>query len=224
MFSSGDELEMYPGAQNHARAVDDVMRFIVWADIILFVIVVGAMFWFVYKYHKKRHPHAVSVHGNVALEVIWTVVPVLLVLYMFYLGWSTYIKTRFVPTDSMPVKVIGRQWNWSFQYANGKQADTLYVPQGRPIKCLLTSVDVIHGFYIPELREKLDAIPGRVRYMMLYPEELGTYEITCSQYCGLNHALMETRLVVLPKDQFDKWLGNAPPKQEVAEASTGNSQ
>lgn len=212
---------MYPGAQDHARVVDDVMRFIVWADIILFVIVVGAMFWFVYKYHKKRNPRAVSVHGNVTLEVIWTVVPVILVLYMFYLGWVNYVDTRFVPKDSMPVKVIARQWSWSFQYANGKQSDTLFVPQGRPIKCLLTSVDVLHGFYIPAFREKLDAIPGRVRYLMLYPNDLGTYEITCSQYCGLNHALMETRLIVLPKEQFDKWLGTGIPKEEAVEASTG---
>ena len=222
MYFSGDELEMYPGAQDHARAVDDVMRFIVWADIILFVIVVGAMFWFVYKYHKKRHPRAVSIHGNVTLEVIWTVVPVILVLYMFYLGWSNYVNTRFVPKDSIPVKVIARQWSWTFQYANGKQADSLYVPQGRPIKCLLTSVDVLHGFYIPAFRQKLDAIPGRVRYLMLYPNEIGTYEITCSQYCGLNHALMETRMIVLPKEQFDKWLGTGVPKEEAAEATTGN--
>ncbi len=213
---------MLPGVQSHALAVDDVAGFILWADIILFAIVVGAMFLFVFKYHKKRHPRAVNIHGNVPLEVVWTVVPVLLVLYMFYLGWTGYIQTRFTPKNAMPVKVIGRQWSWSFEYANGKTSDSMFVPLGRPIKCLITSVDVIHGFYVPGFREKQDAIPGRVRYMMLYPERIGHYEISCSQYCGLNHALMQTQLVVLPVDKFNQWLNGGVSKEEVKEVASGN--
>lgn len=213
---------MLPDVQNHALAVDDVARFIIGADIILFLIVVGTMFLFVFKYHKKRHPRAVSIHGNVPLEILWTVIPVLLVLYMFYLGWTGYIQTRVIPKNAMDVKVIARQWSWSFQYDNGKQSDTLFLPQGRPIKCLLSSVDVIHGFYIPAFREKQDVIPGRVRYMMLYPEHVGNYEITCSQYCGLDHALMATRMIVIPKDKFDRWVNAGVPKEEVSEASTSN--
>lgn len=227
MFISGDETKMFflgallPGVRHHATAVDDIARFIIGADIILFLIVVVTMFVFVYKYNKNRHPHAVSIHGNVALETLWTAIPVVLVLFMFYLGWTGYIQTRVVPKTAMDVKVLARQWSWSFQYANGKQSDTLFVPQGRPIKCLLSSVDVIHGFYIPAFREKQDVIPGRVRYLMLYPENLGNYEITCSQYCGLDHALMMTRLIVLPKDKFDKWLKVGLSKEEISEASMG---
>ena len=213
---------MLPDVQNHALAVDDVARFIIGADIILFLIVVGTMFLFVFKYHKKRHPKPVSIHGNVPLEILWTVIPVLLVLYMFYLGWTGYIQTRVIPKNAMDVKVIARQWSWSFQYDNGKQSDTLFLPQGRPTKCLLSSVDVIHGFYIPAFREKQDVIPGRVRYLMLYPEHVGNYEITCSQYCGLDHALMATRMIVLPKDKFDKWVSAGIPKEEVSESSTSN--
>ncbi len=212
---------LLPGVQDHAKVVDDVARFIFTADIILFLIVVGTMFLFVYKYNKKRHPRAVSIHGNVVLETLWTAIPVGLVLFMFYLGWTGFIQTRVVPKNAMDVKVIARQWGWSFQYDNGKQSDTLYLPQGRPIKCLLTSVDVIHGFYVPAFREKQDVIPGRVRYVMLYPEKLGNYEVTCSQYCGLDHALMMTRLIVLPQDKFDQWLKSGVSKEEVSEASTG---
>jgi cytochrome c oxidase subunit II len=210
-----------PGVQDHTQTVDNIARFIIGADIVLFVLVVGAMFYFVFKYNKKRNPHPVNIHGNLVLEIIWTAVPVALVLFMFYLGWTGFIQTRFVPKNAMDVKVIGRQWQWSFQYTNGKTSDTLFLPQGRPIKCLITSVDVIHGFYVPALREKQDAIPGRVRYLMLYPEELGDYEITCSQYCGLNHALMITRMIVLPEQQFDRWLNSGVKKEEAAEATTG---
>ncbi len=103
----------------------------------------------------------------------------------------------------------------------GKTADTLFLPQGRPVKCLLTSVDVIHGFYIPAFREKNDVIPGRVRYLMLYPEHVGNYEITCSQYCGLDHALMMTRLIVLPKEKFDQWLKSGLTGEQISDALTG---
>jgi cytochrome c oxidase subunit 2 len=214
---------MLSDLQNHARTVDNIMRFIVTADVILLSIVVGAMLFFVYKYNKKRHPKAVSIHGNVPLEVLWTVVPVILVLYMFYLGWEGFIQTFDAPRNAMPVKVIGRQWSWSFQYENGKQSDTLYLPQGRAVKFLITSVDVIHGFYIPAFREKQDAVPGRVREMVLYPENLGIYEITCSMYCGLDHALMATKMVVEPPQVFDKWV-NAGTAPKIANSDSTKSE
>ncbi len=199
---------LLPGPQNEAKAVDDVMRFIVGTDLILFALVIGAMLLFVFKYNKKRHPKAVSIHGNVPLEIIWTVIPVLLVLYMFYIGWKGYIQTRIVPKNAMTVKVTARQWNWQFQYENGKQADTLYLPQGQPIKFLMTSLDVIHGFFLPDFREKQDVLPDRVTYLVLYPENLGNFELTCSKYCGLHHALMYTRVIVEPPDKFLAWVNS----------------
>lgn len=211
---------MLPDAQNHARAVDDIMRFIVVTDVILLLLVMGAMFLFVFRYSKKRHPRAVNIHGNVPLEIIWTVIPVGLVMVMFYLGWQGFLQTLIVPKGAMPVKVIGRQWNWSFQYENGRQSDTLYLPLGRPVKFLITSVDVIHGFYIPAFREKQDALPGRVREMVLYPEQLGTYEVTCSMYCGLNHALMATKMIVVPEERFEKWVMTGVNPQKLVSADT----
>lgn len=122
---------LLPSVNNHTLAVDDVARFIIGADIVLFVIIVSAMFLFVFMYNKKRHPRAVNVHGSVALETIWTVLPIALVMVMFYLGWAAYIQTRFVPKSAMEVKVIARQWEWSFVYNNGKKWNTLFLPQGR---------------------------------------------------------------------------------------------
>lgn len=212
---------MLPDAQHHALAVDDIMKFIVVTDVILLVLVVGVMLYFAYKYNKKRHPRAVNIRENVPLEVIWTVVPIGLVMVMFYFGWEGYLQTLIVPSNAMPVKVIARQWNWSFQYENGKTSDTLYLPQGRPVKFLMTSLNVIHGFYIPAFREKQDVLPGRVREMVLYPEETGTYEITCSMYCGLNHALMATKMVVMPAGQFDKWIIKGVPQTPVVNAAAG---
>ena len=181
------------------------------------------MLFFVFKYNKKRHPRGVNIHGNVSLEVLWTVIPVLLVLYMFYLGWEGWLQTFNAPKDAIPVKVIGRQWVWSFQYENGKQSDTLYLPQGKPIKFLITSLDVIHGFYIPAFREKQDALPGRIREMVLYPEQLGTYEVTCSMYCGLNHALMATKMIVIPPEAFEKWVSKGVAAPNVVSTDSTKS-
>ena len=214
---------MLPDAQNHARAVDDIMRFIVVTDVILLLLVIGTMLLFVFKYNKKRHPRAVNIQGNVPLEIIWTVIPVGLVMVMFYLGWQGFLQTIIVPKGAMAVKVIGRQWNWSFQYENGRQSDTLYLPQGRPVKFLITSMDVIHGFYIPAFREKQDALPGRVREMVLYPEQLGTYEVTCSMYCGLNHALMATKMIIIPTQAFEKWVNTGISPSKVASADSTKS-
>lgn len=198
-------MRLLPYALNHPQAVDDVMRFYVIADIILFVIVIAAMLIFVFKYNHKRHPVATSIPGNVPLEVFWTVIPTLLVLAMFYVGWKAYAQMNYRPKNSLAVKVWAQQWKWSFQYANGKSTDTLYVPKGRPLECLIESRDVIHSFYLPAFREKQDALPDRVRHMMLYPEHLGDYDIICAKYCGLGHADMKTKMVVLPDSVFDAW-------------------
>ncbi len=211
-------MRLLPYALNHAQAVDDDMRFMVIASIVLFLIVIFFMLLFVFKYNHKRHPVATSIPNNVALEVIWTVVPTLLVLVMFYYGWVAYAQMNVIPKNSLPVRVFAQQWKWSFEYQNGKRTDTLYVPQGRPLECLIESLDVIHSFYLPAFREKQDALPDRVRHMMLYPEKLGDYDILCAKYCGFGHANMRTKMVVLPDSVFDSWLGSSSTSMpEVAD-------
>ncbi len=215
-------MRLLPYALNHAQAVDDVMRFIVICSLILFTIVVATMVFFVFKYNHKRNPRATSIPGNVPLEIFWTVIPTVLVLAMFYVGWEAYLQIRIVPKNAMPVKVFARQWSFSFEYMNGKRCDTLYVPKGRPIDCLITSLDVIHSFYLPAFREKQDALPDRIRHMVVYPEHLGVFDVVCTQYCGLDHSLMKTKMIVLPDTTFDSWIkssSTAEPKVALGDST-----
>src|SRR5271156_4530585 len=116
------------------------------------------MIYFVIKYHKKNHPKSEKVEEHPLLEIAWTVLPTILVIWMFYYGLMGYKTIRTVPANAFQVKVIGQQWQWKFEYQNGKESDTLNVPAQKPIKLLLTSTDVIHGFYIPAYRVKRDCV------------------------------------------------------------------
>jgi cytochrome c oxidase subunit 2 len=105
----------------------------------------------------------------------------------------------------MPIKTIGRMWNWRFEYENGKKTDTLYIPQGKPVILDLVSVDVIHSFYIPAFRLKMDVIPGKKLTTWFIGNSPGEYDIFCAEYCGLQHSGMYTAVRVLTQDEFDKW-------------------
>jgi len=117
--------------------------------------------------------------------------------------------------------VIARQWSWLFQYENGAQDPQLRVPVGKPVKLLLTSQDVIHGFYAPAFRIKQDVVPGMTNYLWFQPTEVGTFDIMCSQYCGLEHSHMLTKLLVLPHDEFTKWYEGQKKAAAVKVASLG---
>jgi cytochrome c oxidase subunit II len=161
---------------------------------------------FIYRYNVKRHPVADQIEGNNKLEVLWTVIPVLIVIAMFYYGWigwePLYSKA---PKNAMQIKTIGRMWHWQFEYANGKKTDTLYIPQGRPVNLDLVSMDVIHAFYIPAFRIKMDVIPGKKMMIWFIGNSPGNYDIFCAEFCGLQHSSMYTAVQVMPQDKFDKW-------------------
>ncbi len=196
---------MLPGASNIASGVNGVLLFITITGVIIIGLVTFFMILFVVKYNRKRHPGPVEVRDSTLLEVVWTVIPIGIVLVMFYLGWTNYTFTRGAPKDAMLVKVTGRQWSWLFTYANGKDSDILELPVDKPVKLAITSSDVIHGFFIPAFRIKQDAVPGVVNDVWFIPDKVGTYEIFCTVYCGIGHAHMLSKVKVVPADEFNKW-------------------
>jgi len=107
--------------------------------------------FFVIKYNKKRNPKAVNIHGNVPLEIAWTVIPTMLVMIMFWYGWVGYKKISDIPKDAMEINVTAQMWKWTFNYQNDVQSDTLYVPVNTDIKLKLKSLDVNHSFFVPAL-------------------------------------------------------------------------
>ncbi len=191
--------------QNIAQQVDTTFFIIVGISIFFLLMIAVSMIYFVVKYNKKRNPKPSNIEGNNKLEILWTVIPTLLALGMFFSGYAGFKNMRNAPEDSFTIKVIGKMWVWNFEYLNGKKTDTLYVPLSKPIKMEITSTDVNHSFYIPSFRVKEDAIPGRKNYLWFQPTALGSFNIECAEYCGLNHSAMYSKVVVMPDSEFDKW-------------------
>ena len=124
---------------------------------------------------------------------------------MFFMSSSTYEDLMASNENAFEVDVIARMWDWDFNYKNGKSTDTLYVEIDVPVKLNLTSVDVNHSFYIPAFRLKQDVIDGSIKPLNFTPRKIGSYNIACAEYCGLNHSQMYTKVVVMSKDDFTTW-------------------
>lgn len=196
---------MFSGPTSYVETVDSVMFYIVGISVILLLGITAVMIYFVIKYNRKKGHEPVDIHGNVILETIWIIIPTILVLSMFYYGYTGFIELRTYPEDSMEINVTARMWDWDFNYENGKKTDTLYVPVGQPIKLLMESLDVNHSFFIPAFRVKEDVIAGKINTLGFKAEETGSYDIACAEYCGLKHSLMYTKVVVMPENEFNIW-------------------
>jgi len=171
------------------------------------------MIYFIFKYNRKKNVKAVQIKDSAWLEITWTTIPILLVLYMFYIGWEGFLPMRQVPNDAMKVKAIGKMWKWSFEYPGNKQSDTLVLPINKPVRIDLISRDVLHGFSVPAFRIKEDVVPVKNNYTWFKPGELGDFDIFCTVYCGLNHSSMLGVIRVLPEAEFQKWLAKVPVKK-----------
>jgi cytochrome c oxidase subunit 2 len=201
---------LLPQASNSADKVDAAFSYLLWIEVALLVLVTSAMVLFIIRYNRKKRKESENIEGSLLLEIIWTVVPVLIVLVMFYIGWKSFISIRKVPKEVMTINVTAQQWYWHFSYENGKQSGILRVPVGKPIKMLLTSMDVIHSFYIPAFRIKEDCVPKMQTYLWFTPTEVGSYDIFCTEYCGLGHSGMITKAVVMPEKEFYEWYAGRP--------------
>ena len=204
---------MVTGWPNMSNPADDTFFFILGISVVLLAVNTGIMLYFVFRYNRKRHPQAEEVRENVSLEVLWTVIPTILVLAIFFVGWKGFQYMRTAPPDAMIVKVTARQWSWTFDYENGRQDNVLKVPVEKPVKLLITSADVLHSLYIPAYRIKEDCVPGRQTYLWFLPDQLGSYDLFCTEYCGVGHSDMITKVEVMTQKDFDAWYSG---KQETA--------
>jgi len=196
---------MFLGPSNIAGKIEASFVYIVAACVVLLCLVTIAMIVFLFKYSRKRNPVPTEIRENIPLEVAWTVIPTLLVIVMFYFGWVDFDYIRNPPANAMPINVIARQWSWTFAYENGRQTDVLRVPVGKPVKLILTSEDVLHCFFVPAYRVKEDCVPGMKTHMWFTANEAGTYDIFCTEYCGLEHSHMLSKLVTMPAAEFEEW-------------------
>ena len=201
---------MLLGPSNTTGKVDSAFIFIVVCCVILLAVVTICMVVFLIKYNRERHPRPERVKESALLEVVWTVIPTILVIFMFYFGWVDFEFIRNPPKDALTVNVTARQWSWLFTYDNGRQEGVLNVPVGRPVKLLMTSVDVLHCLFIPAYRIKEDCVPGMTTHLWFTANEPGTYDIFCTEYCGVGHSHMRSQVVAMKPEDFQKWYSAAP--------------
>jgi cytochrome c oxidase subunit 2 len=182
------------------------------------------MLYFVFKYNKRKNKIAIQNEGNTFLEITWTVVPIILALFMFYFGWEGWKPMSKPPANAMNITATARMWSFSFLYDNGKESPDLIVPVNTPVKINLVSLDVIHSLFIPAYRIKSDIVPGRVKFMWFIPETEGNYDLYCAEYCGLRHSYMKAMVKVLPKDKFTSWYGDTASLAKTTEGSVPGAE
>lgn len=198
-------MPIIPQASSAAGKVDSVFLFIFVLCVVFLVLLTAAIIYFLIRYNRKRHPKAVDIEGNVWIETVWTATPTVIFLLMFFYGWTNYSYMREVPRDAMVIEATGRQWSWSFKYPNGKQTSDLILAADRPVKMELRSADVLHGFFIPAFRIKEDVVPGKQNFTWFLPTQLGSFDIECTVMCGVSHAMMLAKAIVVPVSEFETW-------------------
>jgi cytochrome c oxidase subunit 2 len=197
------------GASNFVQGVDLTFIIILGISVFFLVSITAVMIYFVIRYSRKRNPKATNIEGNNTLEIVWTVIPLILVLVMFYFGWLGFRPMRNVPEGAIQVKAIGQMWSWMFEYENGKKSAELIVPLNKPVKLNLFSRDVIHSLYIPAFRIKEDVVPGKNNYMWFTAQQEGEYDIFCAEYCGTRHSYMLSKVRVLSEAEYNSWLAKS---------------
>lgn len=197
---------MFSGASTFVEGVDNAFVFIIAISLFFLIGITAVMIMFIYRYNQKRHPKAVQIEGSTKLEIAWTVIPLLLVLGMFYYGYVAWIPMKKIPDEGVRITANARMWNFSFRYENGRISDKLFVPKDTAVIVNLNAVDVLHSFYIPAFRIKEDMIPGKPDNRTWFQAtKTGTFNVFCAEYCGLQHALMYSEVIVMEPEEFWEW-------------------
>ncbi len=192
---------------NTVEQVDNAFIYIIGFSFIFLFVITLVMIYFVIKYRRSKNPEPSDIRGNIFLEIAWIVIPTIIALSMFAIGWKSYTGLRNVPDGAMEVKVIAQKYSWIFIYENEKESlNELVVPKGKPIKLNITSEDVIHGLFIPAFRVKVDAVNGMNTYAWFYPDKIGTYMLQCTEFCGVGHADMSGTVKIVTSKEFETWL------------------
>ncbi len=197
-------------ASNFAGNVDSLFSFILLTCLFFAVIVTLLIIFAAIKFRRRSEGEVGNtVEGNTALEIGWTLIPLVLAIAMFAWGAVIYVHFRTAPQNTLDIYVVGKQWMWKLQQPNGrKEINELHVPVNRDIKLIMGSEDVIHNFYVPAFRVKMDVVPGRYNTLWFRPTKVGKYHFFCSQYCGTNHAIMGGWVTVQDPADYAAWLSD----------------
>ena len=195
-------------ASAQAGQVDGIYFFMVAVTAFFSILIAGLVVLFAIKY-RRRHADEVghAIHGSLALELLWTIIPFFIVMVMFAWGAKVFFDLYRPPAGAMEIYVVGKQWMWKAQHLDGqREINELHVPVGRPVKLIMGSEDVLHSYYIPEFRVKADVIPGRYNVLWFTATKPGKYKLFCAEYCGTKHSGMIGTITVMEPADFQAWL------------------
>jgi len=208
-------------ASTMASRVDALYFFLLAVSAFFSLLIAGLIVFYAVKY-RRRSPDAIgaNIHGGLALELTWTIVPFLITMVIFVWGASVFFAMSRPPDETLNIYVVGKQWMWKFQHLDGqREINELHVPVGRAVKLIMTSEDVIHDFFVPAFRTKADVIPGRYTTVWFQPTKPGRYQLFCAEYCGTRHYGMTGAVIVMDPTEYQTWLSGG--RQEGSLASAG---
>lgn len=209
-------------ASSLAAEVDHLFFFLTGISLFFAVLIYTLIAVFIVRYRRKKAGDTgARIEGNIPLEITWSAIPLVIALTFFALGAALFFKQMVPPHDAMEVFVVGKQWMWKIQHPEGKrEINELHVPVGRPVKLKMTSEDVIHSFFVPAFRIKMDVVPGRYTQTWFEATKPGTYHLFCTEYCGTKHSQMIGKVIAMPESEYQAWLeiGQMAPASSRGEA------
>jgi cytochrome c oxidase subunit 2 len=198
-------------ASTTATRVDDLYFFLLAVSGFFSVLIATLVVYFAVRYRRRsedERPPAIL--GSWTLELVWTLIPLAIVMVIFFWSADVYFETTRIPPNPMEIYVVGKRWMWKTQHMTGqREINELHVPVGVPVKLTLTSEDVIHSFFIPAFRIKKDAVPGRYTTQWFQATKTGRYHLFCAEYCGTRHSGMIGWVQVMEPAAFQAWLAGA---------------
>jgi cytochrome c oxidase subunit II len=202
-------------ASDEAGRIDFVFWFVTGICIFVFAIVAAVSILAVVKFRAKPDDDSDGppIHGHTGLEILWTAVPTLLVTAIAIVSAIVLAKDDAAGANPLRINVYAQQFFWSYSYPgyDDKQSSVLRLPVNRSVVLRMTAKDVIHSFWVPEFRQKQDVVPGIHPTLHITPNKVGTYPVVCTELCGLGHALMRSRAVVMEPDAFERWATSKGP-------------
>jgi cytochrome c oxidase subunit 2 len=199
-------------ASAQAAQVDGIYFFMVAVTAFFSLLIAVLVVVFAFKYRRRSDDEVgVAIHGSLALELLWTFIPLGIAMVMFAWGAKVFFDLYRPPAGAMEIFVVGKQWMWKVQHADGqREINDLHVPIGRPVKLVMGSEDVIHSYYIPAFRVKADVIPGRYNSLWFTATKPGRYHIFCAEYCGTKHSGMIGWITAMEPAEYQAWLAGGP--------------
>jgi len=204
-----------PSASDEAGRIDFVFWFVTGICIFIFAIVTAVIAYAVLRFRVKPDDDTDGppIHGHTGLEIAWTAIPAVLVTAIAIVSAIVLAKDDAAGSNPLRVNVTAQQFYWSFSYPQfgNKKSSVLRLPVDRSVVLRMTAKDVIHSFWVPEFRQKQDVVPGIHPTLHITPNRVGTYPVICTELCGLGHALMRSRAIVMEPDAFRRWAGGKGP-------------